>query len=286
MPLPLEGPNAEQITYWNQQAGPTWVAVQSMIDKQIRPLGRLAMDRAELHAGNRVLDVGCGCGDTTLELAKRVAPGGEVLGVDISAPMLTRAAQQAKAAGITTARFELTDAQTSEFAGHFDLLFSRFGVMFFADPAAAFTNLHSALHAGGRLAFVCWQSAMENPWMTVPMAAALQHIPPPPMPAPGAPGPFAFADPDHVRGVLSTAGFTDVALEPVRMALTIGGDGDLDSTVDFLLKMGPTARALREADDPELLPLVAASVREALVPYQTDSGVRMDSASWIVTARA
>jgi SAM-dependent methyltransferase len=287
MPLPLEGPNSEQITYWNQQAGPTWVAVQSLIDQQIRPLGQLAMERAGLRAGLRVLDVGCGCGDTTIELATRVAPGGEAHGVDISAPMLTRAAQQARAAQVGNVRFELADAQTSELpAGRFDVLFSRFGVMFFADPAVAFTNLHQALRAGGQLAFVCWQSMMDNPWMTVPMAAALQHIPPPPIPAPGAPGPFAFADPDHVRRILTAAGFGDIALEPVLMTLSVGGGNDLDATVDFVLRMGPTARALREADDPELLPLVAASVRDALAPYQTEAGVRMESASWIVTAMA
>ena len=288
MPLPLEGPNAEQITYWNQQAGPTWVAVQSLIDQQIRPLGRLAMERAALGPGLRVLDVGCGCGDTTIELAKRVAPGGEAHGVDISAPMLTRAAQQARAAQVSNARFELADAQTSEHpAGHFDVLFSRFGVMFFAEPIVAFSNLRQALRAGGRLVFVCWQAMMENPWMGVPMMAALQHLPPPPIPAPGAPGPFAFADPDRVREILAGAGFSDVALESVRMPLSIGGGNDLDATVDFVLRMGPTARALREADDPALQPHVAASVREALAPYQTaEGGVMMDSASWIVTARA
>jgi SAM-dependent methyltransferase len=287
MPLPLEGPNAEQITYWNQQAGPTWVAVQATIDQQIRPLGRLAMDRAGLRPGLQVLDVGCGCGDTTIEIATRVAPGGEVLGVDISAPMLTRAAQQAKVANVANARFEIADAQISEFPPQrFDVAFSRFGVMFFADPVAAFTNLRAACRPDGQLAFVCWQSMMDNPWMTVPMAAALQHLPPPPLPAPGAPGPFAFADPDHVRGILSSAGFRDIAVEPVRMTLTIGGGQDLDATVDFLLRMGPAARALREADDPALQPLVAASVKEALRPYQTTAGIQMDSASWIVTAKA
>jgi SAM-dependent methyltransferase len=286
MPLPLEGPNAEQITYWNQQAGPTWVAVQSLIDQQIRPLGRLAMDRAAVRPGTRVLDVGCGCGDTSIELATRVAPDGEVLGIDISAPMLTRAAQQARAAGVAT-RFELADAQTSAFEpGRFDVLFSRFGVMFFAEPAVAFANLHRALRAGARLAFVCWQRMADNPWMTVPMSAALPHLPPQPVPEPGAPGPFAFADPDHVRDVLTRAGFADVALESVRMTLAVGGGQDLDATVDFVLRMGPTARALREADDPELVPQVAAAVREALAPYETDEGVRMDSASWLVTARA
>lgn len=286
MPLPLEGPNADQITYWNQQAGPTWVAVQSLIDQQIRPLGLVAMERAELRPGARVLDVGCGCGDTTIEVARRVAPDGEVLGVDISAPMLTRAGQQARAAGVA-ARFELADAQTTRFEeGRFDTLFSRFGVMFFADPAAAFANLHRALRAGGRLAFACWQGMADNPWMVVPMAAALPLLPPQPPPVPRAPGPFAFAEADYVRDLLTQAGFADVALESVRTTLTIGGGQDLDATVDFVLRMGPTARALRDADDPELVPEVAAAVREALAPYATADGVRMDSASWIVTARA
>jgi SAM-dependent methyltransferase len=284
--LDVDGPNAEQIVYWNDQAGPKWVAVQALIDDQIRPLGHLAMERAQLRAGERVLDVGCGCGDTSLELARRTAPGGSVHGVDISAPMLERARAQATATG-AAAQFTRADAQTHAFgAASFDVLFSRFGVMFFADPTAAFANLRRALRPQGRLAFVCWQAVGDNPWMFVPFVAALQHLAPPPLPAPGAPGPFAFADADDVRRILGGAGFTDVALEPVRMTLSVGGGQDLDATVDFLLQMGPAARALREATDPTIVPRVAAAVREALVPYETPTGVRMDSASWIVTARA
>ncbi len=285
-------PNADQDLYWNEQAGPKWVVLQEHIDAQIRPLGELIMARAGCTAGERVLDVGCGCGDTTLDLARRVAPGGRVLGLDISAPMLAHAGQRLEAEERRAAvggevSFQRADAQTWAFdAGAFDVLFSRFGVMFFADPRAAFTNLHRALRSGGRLAFVCWQGVADNPWMLVPMAAALQLLPPPPLPVAGAPGPFAFADPEHVRGSLGAAGFTAVALEPVRMTLTVGGGSDLDQSVDFLLQMGPTARALRDAPDPSVVPRVAAAVREALLPYATPQGVQMDSASWLVTARA
>jgi len=284
-------PNAEQDVYWNDQAGPKWVALQDRIDAQIRPLGELIMDRAGLTAGERVLDVGCGCGDTTLALARRVAPGGRVLGLDISIPMLARAGQRLadeRAAAVAgQVSFQRADAQTWAFdVGAFDVLFSRFGVMFFDDPRAAFTNLHGALRRGGRLAFVCWQGVADNPWMLVPMAAALQHLPPPPLAEPGAPGPFAFADPEHVRAILGAAGFTAVGLEPVRMTLTVGGGRDLDQSVDFLLQMGPTARALRDAPDPSVVPRVAAAVREVLLPYATPEGVQMDSASWLVTARA
>src|SRR5262249_38336345 len=150
-----------------------------------------------------VLDVGCGCGDSTVDLARRVAPDGTVVGMDISAVMLERARQTAREQGVN-ARFEHADAQTHAFApASFDVLFSRFGVMFFADPTAAFANLRSALRPGGKLAFVCWQSLAENPWMLVPLGAAFQIIPPPPMPAPDAPGPFAFADQSRVRSILA-----------------------------------------------------------------------------------
>jgi len=283
--LDAGGPNADQIAYWNE-AGLKWVAVQTLIDTQIRPLGHLAMQRAALAPGERVLDIGCGCGDTSLELARRVAPGGQVLGADISAPMLERARASAAAAS-SAAEFVAADAQTHPFApGAFDVAFSRFGVMFFADPPAAFANLRRALRPGGRLAFVCWQAMPDNPWAAVPCMAALPLLPAQPMPNPEAPGPFAFANPERVRDILARAGFTDVALESVRMPLSIGGGQGLDPTVDFLLKMGPLARALREAADPALVGRVAARVREVLEPYLTAEGVRMDSASWLVTARS
>jgi SAM-dependent methyltransferase len=244
------------------------------------------MDRAALRAGEDVLDVGCGCGETTVELARRVAPGGTVLGVDVSAVMLERARQTARERG-AAARFQLADAQTHAFApASVDVVFSRFGVMFFVDPAAAFANLRRALRPQGRLAFVCWQSLADNPWMLVPLGAALQIVPPPPLPAPDAPGPFAFADPARVRGILERAGFRDVQLDAVQAELTVGGGAGLDETVDFLLQMGPTSALLRDSTDPGLQPRLAAAVREALRPYQTPQGVRMGSASWIVSARA
>jgi SAM-dependent methyltransferase len=285
MTMESTGPNAEQIEYWNGEAGSKWVALQALIDCQIEPLGRMAMDRGDISLGERVIDVGCGCGATSLEIAQRVGSDGQVMGIDISGPMLERARSAAAEAGLRNVSFEQTDAQTGGFeAASFDAVFSRFGIMFFADPGAAFANLRSGLRAGGRLAFVCWQAIQENPWMVVPMAAALQHIPPPPIPSPDAPGPFAFADPNRVRGILTGAGFEDVRLESLRQTLTVGGTGSLDEAVEFLLQIGPAGRILRESD-PALLPKVAASVRAALEPYHTDEGVRMPSAAWIVTAR-
>jgi SAM-dependent methyltransferase len=278
------GPNAEQIEYWNAISGPKWVALRAAIDATIRPLGLLAMERAQLATGERVLDVGCGCGGSTVELARRVAPGGAVVGVDVSRPMLARARELAEAEGVAV-RFELADAQQQAFVpASTDVVYSRFGVMFFADPVAAFVNVRRALRSAGRLAFVCWQALADNAWMSVPLAAALQVLPPHEIARPGAPGPFAFADPVRVRGILGQAGFVDVAFEDVRETLAVGGRSELDETIDFLLQMGPTGGALRAAEA-GLAPRVAAAVREALAPYVTPAGVRMASAAWVVTAR-
>jgi SAM-dependent methyltransferase len=279
------GVNAEQEQYWTETAGPKWVRYEALLDRQLGPLGVAVMDRTGIAAGERVVDVGCGCGDTSVTLGRRVGPQGAVLGVDISPPMLERARQ--RAADQPHVRFANADAQTHPFErGAFDVLFSRFGVMFFADPPAAFANLRTALRPGGRLAFACWQSLPQNQWIAVPLMAAAQHITLPAPPAPGAPGPFAFADADHVRGILASAGFSEIACEPDERTLVVGGGGSLDDAVDFLLDgIGPASAALREAG-PAARPKVAAAVREALAPHATGEGVRMASAAWIVTARA
>jgi SAM-dependent methyltransferase len=281
-----DGPNAEQITYWNDTAGPKWVAYEALLDAQIRPLGEAAMDRAEIREGDRVLDVGCGTGQTSIELARRVGPTAKVTGVDISAPMLARARTRADGAGVRNVDFLEADAQTQRFAPEsVDVCFSRFGVMFFAAPDAAFANLCRALRPTGRLGFVCWQQLPDNPWMMVPLVAAAAHITLPPPPAPDAPGPFSFADQGRVRGILERAGFADVTFEDHRTTLTIGGDGPLDQAVDFLLQgVGPTSAAMRQAD-PALRATVSTAVRDALQPFHTPQGVRMACAAWLVTAR-
>jgi hypothetical protein len=165
-------------------------------------------------------------------------------------------------------------------------VFSRFGVMFFADPTAAFTNLHRALRPGqGRLTFVCWQAVPKNPWMLVPAAAAATIVPMPPA-DPIAPGPFAFADDVRVRGILERAGFREIAFEDAPGELRLG-NGDLASAAEFALAVGPTARALREAgDDPALRERVKAAIAEALKPHLRPDGVRLAGSTWIVTARA
>jgi SAM-dependent methyltransferase len=282
--LAAAGPNAEQIRFWNETLGPRWVEAEAALDAQIAPLGLAAMERARVAPGERAVDVGCGCGQTSLQLAERVGLSGAVLGVDVAAPMLERA--RARAAGRANLRFAHADAQTHRFDERFDLVYSRFGVMFFADPVAAFANLGGALRPGGRIAFVCWQGLERNPWVLVPLRAAASVVPLPAPPAPGAPGPFAFADPQRVRGVLAGAGFSEVALEPLEGELGIGAGGDLEQAVRFTMQMGPVSAALREAGaDEAVRERAAEAIRAGLAPLATPSGVRAGYAAWVATAR-
>ena len=274
------GPNAAQADYWNESAGPTWVELQDKLDAQLESVGRAAMNALAPAVGERLVDVGCGCGATTLELARRVGEGGAVLGADISAPMLAVAERRAAAAGLGWASFVNVDAQTHAFAPA-DGFFSRFGVMFFADPTAAFANLRRALKPGGRVAFLCWRSPMENPVLTAASIAAAPLLPAPPAPPdPTAPGPFAFADKDRVAGILKGAGFGDVAIEPHDAKM---GWPDVDSALTLALRVGPLGAALRE--HPQLHDRVIGVVRDMLEAHRSPDGIMLESATWIVLAR-
>jgi SAM-dependent methyltransferase len=276
--------NAEQRTYWNEQAGPLWVRMQEKMDAQIGAHGERALAVLAAKPGERILDVGCGCGDTALALARQVGPAGRVLGIDISAPMLARARERAAKSGITNVSFEHADAQTHALpAAAFDALFSRFGVMFFEAPPTAFANLARALKPGGRVVFACWQAIAANPWVGVPMAALANVLQLPPPPPPDAPGPFAFADTERVRKILGEAGFRDIAF---RSELLPMGFGSVDEAADFLTDMGPASRAIREAGGGDALREKArAAIRDALVLHAKSGRAELPSAIWVVSAR-
>ena len=279
--MATEAANADQVAYWNAQAGETWATQQEKLDRQLEPLGEAGMAALAPKAGERLIDIGCGAGQTTLALAGRVGPDGSVLGVDISVPMLEVARRRAE--GLGNVAFLEADAQTQAFEpGAADAVFSRFGVMFFADPPAAFANIRKALKPDARLAFVCWRPLPLNEWMLLPMRAALAHVPPPPPPGdPLAPGPFAFADPDRVRGILGGAGFSDIEIAP--RDFMIGGN-PLEESVALALKVGPLGALLRE--NPDQRDAVIDAVREALAAHVGPDGVRLPGAVWIVTAKA
>jgi len=277
-----DNPNAAQIDYWNATAGETWSTMHDQLDRQIAPLGLEAMRRLLPQPGEQILDIGCGCGQTTVALAERVGRAGAVMGVDISRPMLEVARERPLPPEAAQPTFREADAQSDDLGESvFDAAFSRFGVMFFSDPVAAFTNIRAALKPSGRLVFVCWRPYPENLWMRIPMEAAQPLLAPAAPADPTAPGPFAFADPERVRSILGQAGFTAVTIE--RHDTRIGG-GDIDQTVALAFRVGPLGRALQET--PDRLPEVAKAVKAAITPFDTPRGVLMPAAVWIVQARA
>jgi len=251
----------------------------------IDPLGRAALARLPPASGARVLDVGCGCGQTLLELAEVVGPRGRVVGVDVSEPMLVRAGE--RIAAHPEIELVRADAQTHAFApATFDAVFSRFGVMFFQDARAAFANLRAALRPGGRLAFVCWQERARNAWAELPLQAVMRLLPPealPEMLSTGKPGPFFLSDPAFIRTLLTGAGFIAVEVEPLEQPLHVGGALTLADAVAYCRQIGPAARATAEAPE-TLRPALDAALEAALAPFVTPRGVWMDGAAWVVTA--
>lgn len=278
--------NAGMIEYWNSDAGRKWVRFQQVMDLSLMPFGAKAMDASGVGLGERVIDVGCGCGDTTFELARRIGPAGRVLGVDISKPALTQARYRAGYKAEGNHRFAHGDAQTHEFdqASH-DLVFSRFGSMFFDDPVAAFGNLRAALKPNGRIALVCWRPADDNEWVRLPMAVAADHLTLPEHTDPWAPGPFSLSDPARIESVLTGAGFSDVAIEPFDTPFAV--DMNAGEAADFLMQIGPVGRALGFANpDAKTRAQLADDLRRRLAPFNTGHGTALGAATWIITARA
>ncbi|MGY3589112.1 SAM-dependent methyltransferase [Bradyrhizobium sp. USDA 4341] len=276
--------NADQIAYWNGPGGQRWASRQAAQDIVLQPVLDLLIDRAAPKAGERIVDVGCGSGASTNGFATKVGPSGHVFGVDVSGPMLERARQSTpKDAPVT---YALADATVYPFdPASFDLLASRFGVMFFADPVVSFANLHKALKPSGRLAFACWQEPRENPFFMAPLQAVYKHVPKLPQLGPEDPGPFSFASEARVNRILGEAGFSDVAMEPCRVELDVATGRGIDAAIQGALEIGPASRALEGHPD-EVRSAAVASMREALAPFVKGDSVPLPGAIWIVTARA
>lgn len=279
---PAEAPNADQIEFWNADQGDKWVRLQDRTDAMLKPIGQAAIERLDLRPGERVLDVGCGCGTTTMEMAERVGPGGGALGADVSRPMLARARKRAAASG-SIANFLEADAQTHDFGeASLDAVFSRVGVMFFTSPGAAFANLRRAVKPGGRLSFACWRRRADNPWIVSAMKIVGRYIELPPPPEVGEPGQFSFADESRVRPIVEGAGWTEIAFERFDTKLHLGSDaGDATS---FIMQMGPAAQLVAEADE-KTRTTIFAEIQAAFAPHAGPQGVRITSSTWMVTAK-
>ncbi len=279
----IHASNAAQVDYWNGKGAQRWASNHHRHDELLRPISERLLALADARPGEFVLDIGCGCGATTIEFAARVAPEGEALGLDVSELMLRLARERAPED--VPARFVHADAMVYEAPpGEIDLVASQFGVMFFSDPAQSFANLRTAMKPGGRLAFACWRAARDNPWLIVPLRAAAGHAPPLPETGPEDPGPFAFADEGRIRRLLRDAGFVEIEVAPENFRLDIAlGDG-LDSAVEIALELGPTSRMLE--DQPETArAAAAAAIRKALEAHAVGDRVPLSAAVWFVTAR-
>ena len=278
------GANAAQESYWNSDVGQTWALFQESLDNMLRDVSERVLAVAGPANGECVLDLGCGAGATSLAFAPAVLPDGSILGVDISRALLDRAEKRRQEAGLKHVEFLLADAQTHAFEpGAFDLLVSRFGAMFFADPVAAYRNLLSALRPGGRMVLATWAEAAANPWFTLPAEAAASVLGRPPPAEPRAPGALAFAETDYVLDILRNAGFADCAASTEDVDLF--HPGGLTAVVDLAIVVGPAARILRLFEGgPEDTAEIGRRIAEALGKYVVVDGIRIPARVNIFTA--
>lgn len=280
--MPDTVPNKDQAANWNNASGKTWVEMQAVLDRMLAPYEKLVVDAGFPGEGGRVLDIGCGAGATTLAMARRVGPAGRCVGLDISGPLVAAARARAATEGLGTASFIEGDAQTQALdRDGFDAVISRFGVMFFDDPVAAFANIRRATRPGAGLAFVAWRSPAENDFLTAALRAAAPLLPDLPAPEPDAPGQFAFADGNRVRSILTSAGWSATELKPVDVACEIA-ETDL---MAYVTRLGPVGLALRETDAATARK-VEGVLRQAFARFVAAGMARFTTACWLATARA
>lgn len=271
-----------QREYWNGRVGEEWVAQADRMDAMLEPLTGAALAKSEFLSGERILDIGCGAGATTLRIARRVGAKGSVVGLDLSAPLLDCARGRAERNGLAI-DFVEADASVAALGKAFDAAFSRFGVMFFEEPIAAFAHLRGLLRTGGRLIFVCWRSLKENGWATTPIEAIRPMLKAPVQPPnPDAPGPFSLEDPDKIKRILGDAKWRDITVSPWDGLITIGGGGSVAEAAQFMRKIGHCARAIADQDlDPVE---VQRRLVEHLSVLHKPAGVSLPAACWIVRA--
>jgi SAM-dependent methyltransferase len=277
--------NEEQAEFWEGMAA-TWIDIEERIENTAAEPGRAAMQALDPKAGQRILDLGCGTGGTTLALAGMVVPGGSVVGADIASEMLARARERAEEQRVSNVQFVHADVQAEDFgSGSFDGAFSRFGVMFYAEPVKAFGNVHTSLRARGRLCFACWQPIFANEWMLVPgMAVMAVTGTPPPMPAEGEPGPFSLSDPERVKAVLEQSGFDQVSVAAHNDWIVLP-ESEVGRYAATSVRIGAAREALKDADEATVAGAVEA-VEKSLRERASGGEIRLTRGYLVVSASA
>jgi len=279
----MEDKNAKQKEFWSGKGGDYWVVKQSEMDVMLNPLGEKALAKLDLKSNSKVLDIGCGCGATTLEIAKKVSDG-TVTGLDISVPMLDQAKSEASIQGIPNVDFKVVDVQVDQLTSkEYDYVYSRFGVMFFEDPFEAFKNISSSVKKGGKLSFVCWQDPYLNPWqsLSIQVIRGYLDIPSPP---PRSPGPFAFQEKDYVKGILKQSGFSNISLDDNQEDITMFAGKSLQEASEDYLAINPVVTEMLKDSPDSLKAKIVESLKEAFSEYHKGDGLLFPSATWIVSA--
>ena len=275
--------NKNQRDFWSGKGGDIWVERQNAMDTMLSPLGEAALNKLNLNEGENVLDIGCGCGHTTLNIAKRISPDGQVTGLDISEPMLKRAKESANEMSISNASFNCVDVQTDDMGEEvYSAAFSRFGVMFFEDPIAAFHNINKSLITGASLSFVCWQSPALNPWQSLFIEAVKKYVDLP-SPPPRSPSPFAFMESEYVSSILEESNFQNIMIEGHEAEVNMFSGRSLSDSVKDYISINPVVSGmLKDSTEQEKTEIINSAI-EAFSPYYSAKGLMFPSATWLVT---
>ncbi len=278
----MEDKNAKQKDFWSGKGGDYWVEKQSEMDIMLNPLGEKALAKLDLKSNSEVLDIGCGCGATTLEIAKKVSEG-TVTGLDISVPMLDKAESEASIQGIENVDFKVVDVQVDQMASEkYDYVYSRFGVMFFDDPYEAFKNIFSSIKEGGELSFVCWQDPSLNPWQSLSVQVIREYLDMP-SPPPRSPGPFAFHEKDYVKEILEKSGFSNISFDDNQEDITMFSGKSLQEASEDYLAINPVVTEMLKDSPDDLKAEIVESLKEAFSEFHKGDGLVFPSATWVVS---
>ena len=280
----MEDKNIKQRQFWSGAGGDVWVNKQREMDIMLNPLGDRVIERLDLKSDSKIIDIGCGCGATTLEIAKKITQG-EILGVDISEPMLDKAAETAREMSLSNISFEVKDVQVDVMPqNYFDVAFSRFGVMFFEDPFEAFKNIHSSLKEDGLLSFVCWQNASLNPWQSLSIQVIKEFLDLP-APAPKSPGPFAFEDKTYLEDILRESGFKGLEILDNQEDIIMFSGKSIREACEDYLTINPVVTEMLKNSKPELTEEILEALVIKFSNFHQNDGLLFPSATWIVTAK-